>query len=70
MEFVKHIAIDSICVIIAVFCSKGFFLKENTYLAWISLGIKVASVWIMVIGIINYIFYKDKVKNLYKVLKK
>lgn len=67
-NFVKQILVDGVTVCTAAFASSFFRMGSTTYISWMVLAIKVAFVWIGVIMVVNYLFYRDRVQGLLKKL--
>lgn len=68
-NFVKQVTVDVICVAAGVLCT--FYLKLSlvSYFGWFLLAVKVFVIWLAVIGVINTIFYREKVKTIFQKLK-
>lgn len=62
-NFVKQICVDIFTVIIAVLLTSNIKLGELTYISWLFMAIKVALIWVAVVGIINLAIYRDKIIN-------
>lgn len=62
--FAKQCLADTIIVITAVMISETFHLQAVTYGAWIILACEVAFIWLVVIIIVNLIFYNKKMMML------
>ena len=62
--FLKHIAVDGLCVAAVIgvteLFSQMFILAEITYISWFILAIKVGITVVVISGVINIIFYKNK----------
>lgn len=69
-SFLKQIAADIITVIISVLLTERFVLSSVTYTAWILLAIKTTVIWIIVVVIVNLIFYKDKINKFFSVMNR
>ncbi|MBR3079604.1 MAG: polysaccharide biosynthesis C-terminal domain-containing protein [Prevotella sp.] len=68
-SFLKHIGVDIITSLIAiVLCCKIPIVKLD-YIHWLMLAVVVGFIWIVVITIINYFFYPDKLSKLIFLLK-
>lgn len=66
--FVKQVFVDLLTVIIAGGISMFMFEYVNSYLMWSILAIRIAVIWILVIFIINYILYKEKIIKLLSII--
>lgn len=58
--FIKQLVVDIISVLIGMFLTYRFTMDNVSYRSWVVLGIKDAFIWIIVIVIVNVIFYKEK----------
>lgn len=61
--FVKHIVVDVICVTTCVFATKIFVIDAVDYFSWVILAVKIGMICLVIVGSINFIFYKDKMKS-------
>lgn len=68
-NFLKQITVDIITVILCSIVSRVFTMVTVSYLGWIINAIEVAVVWLVIMVIINLIFYRDKVLKLVNNLK-
>lgn len=62
-NFMKQILVDIITIVLGYFATKLFVMQETNYLAWCILAVKNAIVWLAITGIINSVFYRDKVRG-------
>lgn len=69
MNFFKQIAIDSITVLICSIVSFLFPMHSVSYLGWIINAIEVSVTWLLIMVIINSIFYRDKMFRLINIFK-
>jgi len=69
-SFFKQMIVDILTVAIAGTICSFLMLLHISYLWWIVLAIEVAVVWLMVIVLLNIIFYRDKMKWLFSGIKK
>ena len=69
MNFFKQIAIDSITVLICSIVSSLFPMHSVSYLGWIINAIEVSVTWLLIMVIINSIFYRDKMFRLINIFK-
>lgn len=67
-KFLKQIATDILTAVICVFATKWIQLGAIDYLSWTVMGIKVAVIWIIGILLINFIFYREKIKKLFRIV--
>lgn len=68
-NFLKQIAVDVITVILCSIVSSVFTMMTVSYFGWIIIAIKVAVVWIVIIMVVNLIFYRDKMLKLINTVK-
>lgn len=68
-NFLKQITVDIIAVILCFIVSRAFTMVTVSYFGWIINAIEVAVVWLVIMVIINLIFYRDKVLKLVNNLK-
>ena len=68
-NFLKQITVDIIAVILCSIVSRVFTMVTVSYFGWIINAIEVAVVWLVIMVIINLIFYRDKVIKLANALK-
>lgn len=62
-KFVKHIIVDVICVFISTIATRWYTLDDVSYINWFLMAIKVGITVLLVVGIINTIFYRDEMKK-------
>lgn len=68
-NFLKQITVDIITVILCSIVSRVFTMVTVSYFGWIINAIEVTVVWLVIMVIINLIFYRDKVLKLVNNLK-
>ena len=68
-NFIKQIIVDALSLILCAFLTSFFTLQKITYAGWILLAIEVVIVWVLGIGIINFIFYKEKCNDMFMKIK-
>lgn len=69
INFIKQILIDLGTVILCWMASSVFSMKSISYTGWIFNAVEVSIVWLIIMAIINFIFYRDKMLRLFSVLK-
>lgn len=62
-KFVKHMIVDVICVFISTIATRWCTLDDVSYINWFLMAIKVGITVLLVVGIINTIFYRDEMKK-------
>lgn len=60
-NFIKQIIVDITIVVLATYLSSRFELVEINYLQWGILALKVGSIWLIIVIIINIIFFREKI---------
>lgn len=68
-ELLKLTLVDCLSIVISVLIMIMLPLNIDTFIKWLLSAIIVFSIWLFVIYIMNYIFYKDKVQLLTKKIK-
>lgn len=63
-EFIKHMLIDAITVVIASVLTFRIPLKSVSYVAWLMLAITDAVIWGVVVVAVNFIFYKTELMQI------
>lgn len=69
VSFLKQITVDIVTVILCSSASRMFSMMTVSYWGWVINAIEVTVVWLVIMVIINLIFYRDKVMKLANVLK-
>ena len=67
--FVKQVLIDILTASVAALATFWIPLTSVSYLSWLLLSVEIAGIWIVIIGLINTIFYKDKMFKLISRIK-
>ena len=65
-KFGKQILVDGITILIGSIGTKWFILSSTTYFSWVILAFKTALVWIIIILMVNVVFYREKMKILWR----
>ena len=65
----KQVVVDIVTVALCGVVSSIFPMRSVSYMGWIINGIEVAVVWLIIMVIINTVFYKDKMERLVHSLK-
>lgn len=69
--FTKQFCVDAITCIVGICSTHWINMIEVSYKAWLLLAIETACIWLIVVAVINFIFYRDKMKQLVsKILKR
>jgi O-antigen/teichoic acid export membrane protein len=69
-NFIKQLAIDTITAVLMYATTKWIRINSLSYLSWIIMAIKIASISAVIVVLINLVFYHDKVAKLPEMLKK
>ncbi len=64
-NFIKQVSVDVMCVFVGVLCTFKLGLHRVNYFSWVILSIEVAFIWLVTMGIINTIFYRDRMKKIF-----
>ena len=67
--FIKQLMIDIISATIGVVATFWISLVSLNYLSWALMAVEIAGVWLLIIFLINYLVYKDKMIRLYNRMK-
>ena len=69
--FIKQFCIDVIICVVGICTTHWINMIEVSYKAWLLLAIETACIWLIVVAVINFFFYRDKMKQLVsKILKR
>lgn len=63
-NFAKQIFVDGLTVIIGFFATRMIAMPEATYIEWVFLAVKTAIIWIVIVGVLNMVFYRDKMQSM------
>lgn len=63
-KFAKQIFVDGLTVIIGFFATRMIVMPEATYIEWVFLAIKTAIIWIIIVGVLNMVLYRDKMQSM------
>lgn len=63
-NFAKQIFVDGLTVIIGFFATRMIVMPEATYIEWVFLVVKTAIIWIVIVGVLNMVFYRDKMQSM------
>lgn len=63
-NFAKQIFVDGLTVIIGFFATRMIVMPEATYIEWVFLAVKTAIIWIVLVGVLNMVFYRDKMQSM------
>lgn len=64
-NFIKQIFVDAITVAIGFFATRMLSLHTVTYISWVFLAIKTSAVWVIIVLVLNFIFYRNKISGLF-----
>lgn len=65
-HFKKHILVDVLVIICMIIATHPFQMTDVSYLAWFVLACKTGSVCLVVSSIMNWLFYRQEITQLYK----
>ena len=63
-NFAKQIFVDGLTVIIGFFTTRMIAMPEATYIEWVFLAVKTAFIWVVIVGVLNMVFYRDKMQSM------
>lgn len=63
-NFAKQIFVDGLTVVIGYFATKMIAMPEATYVEWVFLAVKTAIIWVVIVGVLNMVFYRDKMQRM------
>jgi O-antigen/teichoic acid export membrane protein len=63
-NFAKQIFVDGLTVIIGFFATRMIVMPEATYIELVFLAVKTAIIWIVIVGVLNMVFYRDKMQSM------
>lgn len=63
-NFAKQIFVDGLTVIISFFATRMIVMPEATYIEWVFLAVKTAIIWIVIVGVLNMVFYREKMQSM------
>lgn len=63
-HFIKHVAVDFATAAIVYFSAKWLICDVSGYLSWMVLGLKVFTVGMLEVCLVNCLIYKDEVKEI------
>ena len=63
-NFAKQIFVDGLTVIIGFFATRMIVMPEATYIEWVFLAVKTAIIWIVIVGVLNMVFYRNKMQSM------
>lgn len=69
-KVMKQFLIDFFEAFLGVLICKSFILANDSYFSWLILALKIAFVWLFIIVIFNLFFYRKKMINLIKKLRR
>ena len=70
-NFVKQIFVDGLTIMIGFLATKMIAMPKATYAEWFFLAVKTAVIWVVIVGALNMIFYRDKMQGvIYKICAK
>lgn len=68
-NFVKQITVDVFTVVLCCLVSRLVSMTVVSYIAWIVNAIEVTVIWLVIIMVVNLIFYRDKMLKLINTVK-
>ena len=68
-NFLKQIAVDAVTVLLCSALSSAFSMHSVSYFGWIINAIEVSATWLIIMTILNLIFYREKMFRLINFFK-
>ena len=68
--FCKYLAIDAAYALVCACLTRGFALRELSYLAWVVLALKAGAVCLAVLIAVNCVFYRSTIRKFMQRRKK
>ena len=65
-NFIKQIFVDALTVAIGFFATRMLSLHTVTYISWGLLAVKTSAVWVIIVLVLNFIFYGNKISSLFE----
>lgn len=59
-NFVKQISVDGLTVLFGFFATRMITMSAATYVEWVILAVKMSIIWLVIVCVLNMIFYRDK----------
>lgn len=69
VNFIRQILIDIGTVILCWMVSSVFTMNTVSYLGWVINAVEVAVVWLIIMVVVNLVFYRDKMLRLINTMK-
>lgn len=60
----KQFAVDAVCAVVIVFLAAQLSMRSVSYISWVLLAIEVAAMAVVVVFVVNFIFYQNRIKQL------
>lgn len=60
----KQFAVDAVCAVVIVFLAAQLSMRSISYISWVLLAIEVAIMAAVVVFVVNFIFYQNRIKQL------
>ena len=64
-RFVKQIFIDLLVLIVGYICTRVLQISDYSYLSWVVLAFKSAAIWLIIVIILNTVFYYEMMRELF-----
>lgn len=62
-NFIKHMIVDALCVCVSAIATHWYALGDVSYIEWFLMAIKVGITVLLLVGVINILFYGDEIKK-------
>lgn len=60
----KQFAVDAVCAVVIVFLAAQLSMRSISYISWVLLAIEVAIMAAVVVFVVNFFFYQNRIKQL------
>lgn len=64
-RFIKQISIDLLILIAGVICTRFLKISDYSYISWVVLAFKAAAIWLIIVIMVNFVFYYKMMKELF-----
>ena len=69
-SFVKQIIVDAITVVLMWVATMWIDMRSVSYLSWFIMALEVAGIGLLVVTVVNLLFYRDQILDVCKYIKR
>ena len=69
-SFYKQIGVDILTILISIIVTRKMHMQDISYISWVMMACSVAIVIALMIILLNCVFYNDKMKRIFAVIKR